>query len=105
MKPAHTACTSKPKPRVMPSRLCTMVATEGKVRSGVEVATSTPSMSSMLTPAFSSAAVAALTARSEVVSPSAAKCRRSIPERVRIHSSEVSRNSSNHVFGTIRSGR
>ena len=38
MKPAHTACTSKAAPRVMPSRACTLVAVAGKVLSGVAVA-------------------------------------------------------------------
>ncbi len=44
-------------------------------------------------------------ARSEVVWPSAAKWRRSIPVRERIHSSEVSSVASNSAFGTTRSGR
>ena len=82
-----------------------MVPTEGKVRSGVEVATITASMSSGLSPAIASAFSAAFTAIWLVVSPSAAKCRRSIPERERIHSSEVSSVSSNSEFGTTRSGR
>ena len=52
-----------------------------------------------------SARSAALTAMSDVVSPSAAKWRRSMPERARIHSSDVSTKLSNQLFGTTRSGR
>jgi hypothetical protein len=82
-----------------------MVATEGKVRSGVEVATITPSMSFASSPALASAARAAWMASAEVVSSSAAKRRRSMPERARIHSSDVSRVASNSLLSTMRAGR
>ena len=48
MKPEQTACTSNAAPRVMPIRACTLVAVEGKVSSGVVVATMTRSISSAL---------------------------------------------------------
>ena len=51
------------------------------------------------------AARPAFAAMSDVVSPSAAKCRRSIPDRVRIHSSLVSTIETNSSFSTTRSGR
>ncbi len=89
----------------MPKRLCTIVAADGNVRSAVDVATMIASMSSAARLAAESAFSAALAARSDVVSPSAAKWRRSIPERERIHSSEVSTLSSNQLLGTTRSGR
>ena len=44
-------------------------------------------------------------ASAEVVSPSAAKWRRSIPVRPRIHSSVVSSVASKWLFSTTRSGR
>ncbi len=64
-----------------------------------------PSMSPAWSAASASAARAACVARSDVVSPSAAKCRRSIPVRERIHSSDVSSSASNSAFSTIRAGR
>jgi hypothetical protein len=103
--PAQTACTSKANPRSMPKPACTIVAQDGKVRSGVDVATITASMSSGASPAMSSAARAAATAIWLVVSPSAAKCRRSMPDRERIHSSVVSSVFSNSAFSTTRAGR
>jgi len=103
--PAQTACTSKAKPRVMPSFSCTIVATAGNVRSGVEVATMIASSALGSSPACASAARAACAARSEVASPSAAKWRRSIPERDTIQSSVVSSVASNSEFGTTRAGR
>ena len=104
-KPAQTACTSKAKPSFMPSAACTIVAAEGKVRSAVEVARMIASIPSAAIPALASAALAARVARSDVVCPSAAKWRRSIPVRERIHSSVVSSDASNSEFGTTRSGR
>ena len=68
-KPAQTAWMSKAKPWRMPRPAWTMVAVEGKVRSGVEVATMIASRSSACSPASASAALAAM-AMSEVVSPS-----------------------------------
>ena len=96
---------SKAKPERMPMPLCTLAAVAGKVRSGVAVATITASMSAPVRPVSASAARAAAVARSEVISPSAAKCRRSMPVRVRIHSSEVSRLAANSAFSTTRAGR
>ncbi len=104
-KPAQTACTSKAKPPRMPMALCTLTAVAGKVRSGVAVATISVSMSAPVRPASASAARAAAAARSEVISPSAAKWRRWMPVRERIHSSEVSSRAANSAFSTTRSGR
>ena len=104
-KPAQTACMSKAKPPRMPIALCTLTAAEGKVWSGVAVATISASMSAPVSPPSASAARAAAVARSEVSSPSAAKCRRSMPVRVRIHSSEVSSVCANSAFSTTRAGR
>ncbi len=55
--------------------------------------------------AVSIAAFAASTTRSDVSTSSSTKWRASMPVRSRIHSSEVSTLSSNHVFGTSRGGR
>ena len=104
-KPAQTAWTSKAKPEVMPILSWIIVAADGKVRSAVEVARISASRSAAPIPASASAAVAAFAPRSEVVSPSAAKWRRSIPVRVRIHSSLVSTHASNSEFGTTRAGK
>ena len=71
----------------------------------VDVATITASRSEAESPAIASALRAAAAAMPEVVSASSAKCRRSIPERVRIHSSVVSRRVSNSAFSTTRAGR
>ena len=75
-----------------PSLSCTMQAVLGKIMSGVVVATTIRSMSAAVSPAASSARRPALTARSLVSSLSAAMRRDWMPERVRIHSSEVSTN-------------
>ena len=104
MNPAQTAWTSKAKPPA-PIACCTWVAVAGKVLSGVAVARMIASTSGPSIPASSSAARAALIARCEVSSPSAAKCRRSMPVRARIHSSDVSRNFVNSSFSTTRFGR
>ena len=82
-----------------------MVATDGKVKSAVDVATTIASISLACMPASFKAARAASVARTEVVSPSAAKWRRSMPERVRIHSSLVSIQLTNSALGTTRAGR
>ncbi len=57
------------------------------------------------TPAASIALRAAAIPISEVVSPSAAMCRRLMPERSRIHSSDVSRIFSNSLLVITCSGR
>ena len=104
-KPAQTAWMSKANPPRIPMALCTFTAAEGNVWSGVAVATIRASMSAPVRPPSASAPRAAAIARSEVSSPSAAKCRRSMPVRVRIHSSEVSRVRANSAFSTTRAGR
>ncbi len=96
---------SKAKPPRMPIALCTLTAVAGKVWSGVAVATISASMSAPVSPVSARAARAAAMARSEVSSPSAAKWRRSMPVRVRIHSSDVSRVAANSAFSTTRFGR
>src|SRR5581483_4708075 len=90
MKPEHTAWTSKAAPRLIPSRACTMVATEGKVSSGVVVATITMSSSLASMPASSSAARPAARAKSDVFSVSFTTRRSRMPVRSRIQASEVS---------------
>ena len=89
----------------MPKPVCTFVAVEGNVWSGVEVASTIVSMSFAEMFAFFKAFMAALMARSEVNSSSAAKCRRSIPVRVFIHSSLVSTVFANSLLVTILLGR
>jgi len=89
----------------IPSADCTIVAADGNVRSAVEVATISASISPAPSPASFSAACAARVARSDVVWPSAAKWRRSMPDRDRIQSSLVSSVASNSAFSTTRSGR
>src|SRR6478609_9285925 len=74
----------------MPSPYWTATAVAGKVLSGVEVATTIRSIACASMPAWSRAARAALIARCEVNSPSAAMWRCRIPVRCTIHSSEVS---------------
>ena len=105
MKPAHTACTSKAAPLVMPSAACTRVAVAGKVSSGVAVASTMRSRSHAFMPAWSSARCAALIARCEVNSPSAAMWRWRMPVRCWIHSSEVSIFLASSALVTILSGR
>ena len=89
----------------MPRADCTIVAVAGKVRSGVEVASTIASRSSGTSPASASAARAASVAMLAVVSSSAAMWRRSMPERERIHSSVVSSVASNSELGITRAGR
>ena len=105
MKPEHAAWTSKAGQPWMPSRRWTMQAVLGNTLSGVVVASTIRSTSPAAKPARSSAARAAATLMSEVVSPSAAMRRRLMPVRSRIQSSEVSRNASNSRFSITRSGR
>ena len=88
-----------------PSLRCTAVAVAGNVLSGVEVATITKSIEARSIPACRMAWIDAATARSEVFSPSAAKWRRVIPVRSRIHSSVVSTVLESSSLVTIRSGR
>ena len=89
-KPAQAADRSKAMPDGAPIAAWTSAAVEGKALSGVEVATITASTSAAGMPACSSARRAAAAPIEEAVSPSAAICRRRMPVRSRIHSSEVS---------------
>ena len=104
-KPAHTACTSKAMPPVMPSLACTLVAVAGKVLSGVDVASTSRSRESAPMPAASSAARLAAQARSEVSWSSAATWRWRMPVRVLIHSSLVSMRVDSSSLLSTRSGR
>src|SRR6476661_2566790 len=82
----------------MPSPFCTATAVAGKVLSGVEVASTIRSIAWASSPACSSAARAALIARCEVNSPSAAIWRCRMPVRCTIHSSEVSIRAANSAL-------
>jgi hypothetical protein len=82
-----------------------MQAVEGNTMSGVVVAQTMRSMSPGPTPAASMARREACSARSLVISPSAATCRASMPVRETIHSSEVSILDSSSRLVTTRSGR
>ena len=104
-KPVQTACTSNAKPGLISKSPCTFTATEGNVRSGVVVATITPSISSGERFAASMALRAAFTAISPVVSFSAAMWRCLIPLRWVIHSSVVSTIFSSSALVKMRSGR
>ena len=92
MKPAQTACTSKAAQPGAPIAACTWAAVDGKIRSGVVVATMMRSISEASSPERPSASRAAATASDVVPSPcvGSQKRRASIPVRVRIHSSFVS---------------
>jgi hypothetical protein len=67
-----------------------MHAVDGKIMSGVVVATTIRSTSAGTMPAASSAAREAASARSDVISSSAAMWRARMPVRATIHSSLVS---------------
>jgi hypothetical protein len=90
MKPAQAVSTLKAGTPMQPRRFCSSTPQLGKIRSGVVVPKAMKSTSSAATPAAARARRAACSARSTVVSPSAAMWRRSMPVRVRIHSSVVS---------------
>ena len=79
-------------------------AVEGKGTSGVIVATMTRSMSVGFRPARASALAAAWAPMSEGFSPAPAMRRSEIPERVLIHSSEVSTIAESSVLVSLRSG-
>ena len=72
-KPEHTACTSKAAQPWMPSFCCSRQAVDGNTMSGVDVATMIRSISSARTPAASSAASDAGSARSLAVTCGSAK--------------------------------
>jgi hypothetical protein len=75
------------------------------VLSGVEVASTTRSIDCASTPAAASAARAAASAMSDVVSPSAAMRRSRMPVRCMIHSSEVSTIRDRSALLSTRLGR
>ena len=105
MNPAQAVSTLNAGPPKQPRRRCSSTPQLGKIRSGVVVPKAMKSTSSGAMPAASRARRAAFSARSTVVSPSAAMWRRSIPVRVRIHSSVVSTFDSSSRLVTMRSGR
>ncbi len=90
MKPEHTAWTSNAGQPNAPSLRCTMLAVDGKIMSGVDVATMIRSMSAAVRPAASSARRAAAVARSLAWTSSATKWRARMPVRSTIQSSDVS---------------
>ena len=89
-KPEHTACMSNAAPWVMPRPAWTATAVAGKVWSGVEVASTMRSIDCASTCPAASAARAAASARSDVISPGAAMRRSRMPVRWPIQASEVS---------------
>ncbi len=103
--PEHTACKSNAAPCVRPSPACTDTADAGNVLSGVEVASTIRSIDCASTPAAVSAARAAASAMSAVVSPFAAMRRSRMPVRCVIHSSEVSTIRDNSVLLRTRVGK
>ena len=74
----------------MPSRLASCGAAAGTGSGIVQVATSTKSMASAVTPLLAIALLAAASAMSTTVSSGSAQRRSWMPTRVRIHSSSVS---------------
>src|SRR6266567_193853 len=89
-KPLHTAWTSNAAPPLAPSLACRMHALDGKIMSGVVVATTMRSSSDAEIPAAASACREAASARSLVSSPAAAIRRSQMPVLDRTHSSLVS---------------
>ena len=85
MKPVHTAWMSKAGQPWMLRRSWSRQAVLGNMRSGVVVATMIRSIWSLSTPAAAIACRAACSARSQVVSSSAATRRSRIPVRSVIH--------------------
>jgi hypothetical protein len=89
----------------MSSRCCRSVPVFGKMRSGVVVPTTMKSTSEGVAPADFSARRAACSASEELDSSGPAMWRRSMPVRVRIHSSVVSTVFSRSLLVTTFSGR
>src|SRR5262245_42165829 len=89
-KPVQAANMSKATARVAPSFCWSVQAQEGRMRSGVVVATRMQSTWSAVSPAASSARWQATSARSDDACSGAAIRRSRIPVRSTIHSSEVS---------------
>src|SRR4029078_5925148 len=104
-KPEHTACTSNAGPPAAPIFACRMLAVDGKMMSGVVVATTIRSTSAGASVAAASALRAAASAKSDVCSPSAATWRLRMTVRERIHSSLVATRSASASLVTMRSGR
>ena len=102
--PAQTAWTSKAA-HLIPIFFWTRVAVEGKVLSGVVVATIIKFISFLSIVEFAIAFRAAYEAKSEVVSCFDTKCRLFIPDLLYIHSSEVSTNFERSSFEYILLGR
>ncbi len=103
-KPAQAACRSKD-PHRNPRLSHTAAPVCGRAWSGVHVASTRRPTSSGVRPASFSASATASVASDAVVSDAPAQRRAPIPERDRIHSSDVSRTASSSVFVTSRSGR
>ncbi len=105
MKPVHAASTCIAGGPAIPSRAWTRQAVFGNTWSGVVVPSAMKSISDGRTPAAHMARRAAASARSHVVSLAAARCRRAIPVRLRIHSSVVSTMPSSSELVSTLSGR
>ena len=82
-----------------------MHAVDGKIMSGVAVATMMRSMSAGVMPAAAIAARDARSARSDVCSSGAAMWRWRMPVRVRIHSSLVATRCASSSLVRTRTGR
>ena len=95
---------SNPQARVALIFSCTRQAVAGKTMSGVTVPTTMRSSSEAAMPRRSRASRAAGTQMALVGVPGSTMCRRSMPVRVRIHSSEVSTNFSRSALVSTRSG-
>ena len=98
-KPEHAAVMSYATARVAPTLFATYAASPN-MSSGLDVATTTRSISSAPTPACSSARAAAVAAISLRPSPGASRWRLRMPVRCVIHSSDVSTSSSSMSFVT-----
>ena len=88
-----------------PSFSCSAHAVDGKIMSGVVVATTIKSTSESAMPAVASAWREAASARSLVCSSGAAICREQIPVRVRTHSSLVSMRVASSALVSTLAGR
>ena len=104
-KPAHAAETSYAAACSVPSSCATAVASAGVCRKWLTVATTTQSTWRGSIPDRSRACRAAPTAITWTVSSGVAQRRLSMPERCRIHSSDVSTISDNSALVRMRSGR
>src|SRR5262245_32712865 len=103
-KPVHAANMSYAAAFVAPSFCCSVHAHEGRIRSGVVVASTIWSISFASTFAISSARWHAISARSLEACSGAAMRRSRMPVRSTIHSSDVSTSRSRSWFVSTRSG-